>query len=657
LRGRVDLVSPVRSRVVQRLSPELHNCWSDCESNAQTLLLAVAALANVVPATPVDGNLITSTAQVLADDGIEAETGGRFESDLIAKWEFREGEGTTTADTSGVQPEIPLTLSGDYSWLAGWGVRFVNGKAQGGAGASAKLFERISGSGEFSIETWIAPANVTQEEAWIFGYAGGPQASNLVLSQNLYNYVATTRSSVTDDNTAGEPPLVTNDDAELAQATLQHVVLTFDPINGRRLYVNGQFSEDEDPVGGGLLNSWNESFAVVLGNTTSGANPFSGAVRMVAVHNRALNEEQIAQNYDVGVGQKFFLMFSVAELLDQEGLCHVFSQEERVNYCYVVFEVSQFDDASYLFNRPFFVNINPDGGAVDFGLEGIRLGINGKLAQVGQGFVNVAAQVSTAASGVLQTLAPGGTVIALENGAEQDVFFLSFDRVASLNSEGESRLRSPFFQSNTGEPAPEIGMRTFDAINASLSALTGVPVSSASVSPVTGKTVGETYALVRRALPAVADFNAYSAAHQMAATQLTAAYCDALVQDVGLRAQLFPAPPVFDFQARSGDPAINWRDHIAAPLVDRAINTGLLDTAVREALLDEIELLITDDRDLKPYVNVNGQWVSDPNPAAHTKRDGLIYCENNAPCPASRTADVVKAACTAVFGSAVVLMQ
>lgn len=657
LRGSVDLVSPARSRVVQRLSQDSHNCWSDCDSNAQTLQSAISVLSDAVPPTQVNSELITSTAQVLAEDGVEANTGGRIETDVVAKWEFREGSGTVTADTSGVQPEIPLTLSGDYSWLSGWGVRFTNGKAQGGANASGKLFERISGSGEYSIEAWVAPANVTQEDAWIVGYAGGPQSRNFLVSQSLYNYLAYTRSSVTDDNNGGEPPLMTDDDAELAQATLQHVVVTFDPVNGRRIYVNGQFSGDDDPIGGGLLNSWNESFAVVLGNTTSSANPWAGALRMVAIHNRALSQEQIEQNFDVGVGQKFFLMFSVAELLDREGLCHVMNGDERTNYCYVVFEVSQFDESSYLFNKPFFVNINPDGGSVDFNLAGVRLGINGKLAEVGQAFVNVDAQVSTAASGVLQSLSAGGTVIALENGADQDVFFLSFDNVEGSTSDGETRRRQSFLHTNSGVEAPEVGMRTFDEINASLSALTGVPVASSDVSPVTGKTVGQTFELVRRALPSVADFNAYSASHQMAATQLAAAYCDALVQSVELRQALFPAPPTFDFSTAVNDAGIQWREHIAAPLIDRAIKSGLFTSSVRDELLDEIELLIIDDRDLKPYININGSWISDPNPAAHNKRDGLIYCENDAVCPASRTADVVKAACTAVFGSAVVLVK
>ena len=657
LRGKVDLTQPARSRLVQRMSPESHNCWSDCDSNAQTLQSAIAALASVVPATEVNASLLTSTAQVLGEDGVEADSGGRFENDLIAKWEFREGTGTTTADTSGVQPEIPLSLSGEYSWLAGWGIRLVNGKAQGGASASSKLFDRISGSGEYSLEAWVAPANVTQENAWIVGYAGGPDNRNLLLSQNLYNYLAFTRSSVTDDNNGGEPPLSTDDDAQLAQATLQHVVMTFDPVEGRKIYVNGVYSDVVDAAGGGLLNSWNESFAVVLGNTTAGTTPWAGAMRMVAVHNRALTPAQIEQNYDAGVGQKYFVMFSVSEIIDREGVCHSAGNQDgagRTNFCYVVFEVSQFDESAYLFERPFFVNINPDGGNVEFDVSGIHLGINGKLAQIGQAFVNVQSSVSSEVANVAHTLAKLGTVIPLENGADQDVFFLAFDDAGGQAGSIDALPRLPFSQSLTGLDSPDIGVRTFDEINASLSALTGVPTGSTSVSPVTGKTVGETYAQVRRALPGIADFNAFSSSHLMAATQLTAAYCDALMQDNSLRATLFPG---FDFSRAVANPDIDWRGQVVVPLVDRAINSGLQPAQVRDAIIAEIELLITDSQDLKPYINQNGNWVSDPSAAAHNKRDGLIYCENGASCPSTRTADVVKAACTAVFGSAVVLLQ
>tara|TARA_R110002110_G_scaffold415561_2_gene650913 strand:- start:127150 stop:129804 length:2655 start_codon:yes stop_codon:yes gene_type:complete len=655
LRGKVDLANPAASRVVLRLDPEGHNCWSDCADNAGEIRAAVSRISDVVPVTEVDPALLTSMAQVLERDGIVATAGGRFETSLIAKWEFREGTGSTTADTSGVQPEVPLTLSGQYSWMASWGVRFENGKAQGGVSGSAKLFDRITATGEYSIEAWVAPANVAQEMAWIAGYAGGPDSRNMLLSQSLYNYEAFNRSTVTDANNAGEPALTTGDDAELAQATLQHVVVTYNPVDGRRIYVNGIDSGEVDPSGGGLLNNWSESFAVVLGNTTANNRPWAGAMRMVAIHNSALTAGQVLQNFDIGVGQKYYLLFSVSELLDREGQCHVIEAGERTNYCYVVFESSQFDDSSYLFNQPFFVNLNPDGGDVSFDLRGIRLGINGKLADNGQGFVNVAATVDSATAGQAgQRLSAVGSIIPLENGADQDLFFLSFDALGSeqgVVDDGQVRQFQPLL---TGVSASRIGLRTFDEINATLSRLTGVSVANSVPSNVTGKTVSETFASVRRALPGIADFQAFMSSHQMAATQLAAAYCDALVQDTALRASVFPG---FDFNRAVADPGIDWRDTVAAPLVDRSVNSGLLSAADRSAMLDEIELLITDDRDLKPYIQVGDTWVSDPDPAAHTKRDGLIYCAGNATCPASRTADVVKAACTTVLGSAVTLMQ
>ncbi|MEH6581559.1 MAG: LamG domain-containing protein [Halioglobus sp.] len=657
LLGKVDLESPGNSRLVLRLNPEFHNCWSDCSDDANTIREAISRLAAAIPLTEIDESLLISTAAVLERDGIIATSGGRFESSLVAKWEFREGQGNTTADTSGVAPEIPLSLSGQYTWQAGWGVRFVDGKAQGGATSSRKLFNKITATGEYSIEAWVAPANVSQEEAWIAGYAGGPESRNLLLSQSLYNYEAFNRSSVTENNN-GAPSLATNDDAELAQASLQHVVVTYSPVVGRMIYVNGVFSEDTDPSGGGLLNNWSEAFALVLGNSTAGSNPWSGTMRMVAIHNTALSPSEVTKNYDIGVGQKYYLMFSVSEILDQAGECHIVEQGIRTNYCYVVFEVSQFDGGSYLFNKPFFANINPAGGEVDFDMRGIRLGINGKIIDVGQAFSNVEVHVEGGNIGdEVQSLADIGTVVALENGGEQDVFFLAFDQLGGESGDVDDGVRGSYHFLANGEITSDITVRTFDEVNATLSRLTGVSTASNSVSAVTGKTVAETYAIVRRALPGVADFKAFMSSHQMAATQLAAAYCDALVQDVELRESLFPAPPVFDFSTPVANSDINWRGHIVTPLVNRAINTGLIALIDRDRIIDEVALLITDNRDLKPYRFINGRYISDPNPAVHNKRDGLIYCLDDRPCPPSRTADVVKASCTAVLGSAAVLLQ
>ena len=330
------------------------------------------------------------------------------------------------------------------------------------------------------------------------------------------------------------------------------------------------------------------------------------------------------------------------------------SDGNRTNFCYVVYQVSQFDDATYLFEEPFFANINPAGGSVDFNVQGIRIGVNGRLASVGQAFTNVSAVATSSLGSFSDRLANVGTVIPLQNGADQDIFFLAFDQAEGQQSPVDDGAVRDFRYVLSSEVVADIGVRTFDEINASFSRITGVPTSSSTPSEVTGKTVPETYASIRRGLPASGDFQAFSSAHQMSATQLASAYCDALVQDNTRRQAMFPD---FAFSAPVDDPSHDWRNDVAAPLLDRAINSGLLEDSIRTPVLDEIELMVTDDRDLKPYALVDGEWVPDPDPAVHNKRDGLMYCVNDQPCPASRTGDVVKAVCTTVLGSAVVMAQ
>jgi len=56
-------------------------------------------------------------------------------------------------------------------------------------GDSKKLHDLISATGEYSIEAWLAPANVSQDgPARIVSYSAGAMARNFTLGQSLYNY-------------------------------------------------------------------------------------------------------------------------------------------------------------------------------------------------------------------------------------------------------------------------------------------------------------------------------------------------------------------------------------------------------------------------------------------------------------------------------------
>jgi hypothetical protein len=375
-KSKINLDTPANSRLVIRLRTESHNCWDNCAANGQEMEDAIAAFANFDP-TSVDPSLVTSMALKLTD-GTLASGGNRYEDAQIALWEFKTGNGLIAYDSSGVDPAIDLNFSGDVSWFGGWGITIGYdeaqgpGKAQGSTTASRKLADVLQESGEFSIEAWVVPANVTQEMARIVSYSAGANTRNFTLQQTLYNYDFLLRTNAQDTNgdpltdLNGNPALSTPDADEVLQATLQHVVATYDPINGRRIYVNGQLVSNADPIPGGTFIDWQDTFALVLGNEASGDGLWEGTIRLAAVHRRALTEEQITQNFDVGVGERFYLLFDVSEQL-----------QAATQSSYILFEVQQYDSYAYLFDRPHFITLDgstPEG----IPIEGLHLAMNGQ---------------------------------------------------------------------------------------------------------------------------------------------------------------------------------------------------------------------------------------------------------------------------------------
>ena len=600
---KLNLDQPESSRVVLRLREEFHNCWSDCSANGNEMEAAVRAFADQILPTVVDPSLVFSKALSLYD-GTVASGGDRYGANLIGLWEFKTGRGSVAYDTSGVDPALDLTLSGeDVSWVGGWGINIRSGKAQGSTGASRKLHDLVSATGEYSVEAWVAPGNVAQEDARIVSYSGGATARNFMLGQTLYSYDFYNRSSMSDQ--AGDPKLTTSDEDEDLQATLQHVVVTYDPVGGRRIFVNGQYTDDLDPVAGGTLSDWDDTFAFVLGNEVSGDRQFQGLFRLVAVYNRALTAAQVQQNFDAGVGEKFYLLFSVSHLVDMPE-------------AYVMFEVSQFDSYGYLFDKPVFISLDPDATPGSIAMAGMRIGVNGAEAEVGQAYRTLNLTVDDANYGPTgQLLSSVGTVIGLQKGPESDEFFLTFDQLgAHSNVRTEPVPLAPLPPVDVPRPA-DIGLRVFDEINATMSTLTGVSSAHAEVRA--------TYDSIRQSLPTIENIDTFVSAHPVAIAQLAIQYCDALVGDAGARASYFPG---FDFNAQPAQAfAQAGRSIVLNSLVDRMVLQGLSSEPVRLEVQNELDNLIT----------------------------RLTTCGSN--CPAGRTETVVKSSCAALLGSAVTLVQ
>ena len=497
-----------------------------------------------------------------------------------------------------------MTISGPVVWDGNWGITInTGGKAQATTTSSAKLYDLITSTGEFSIEAWAAPANVAQTAAYMVSYSGGPKVGNMTLDQHGMQYEAFVRSSVTDTN--GAPSLLTSATAMLAQASLQHIVLTYDPINGRKLYVNGVYSGDVDTKGGGTFANWDNTLALVFGNDPSGKSQWTGDLRMVAIHNRALNLTQIQQNFAAGVGQAYFLLFDVSALTN-------------VPQSYIMFKAALNDSYSYLFTNPTFISLDPTQTPNNIVIKGMRIGVNGAEAQVGQSYIPLNATVTSANynSTTGQLLSSVGAVIALENGPQYDQFFLAFEQIGSTTRS----YPNPVIQAvppTPGTAGPDLGVRTFERVNDTMAKLTGVSALDSGPS--------STYGNVESALPPIADITAFSAANQTGVAQLAVAYCSDLVN----------GPNATAFFGAGFNPAAggSW---FATPANENQVITALYNNLVGSNIATQ-----------PSFAQVQTELqnlITALTPAAYANTQG-------------RTGVVTAAACAAVLGSASTIVQ
>ncbi|HWX79721.1 MAG TPA: LamG domain-containing protein [Steroidobacteraceae bacterium] len=592
----------VNSRLYQRLLTDNHNCWDNCASDAAQMLAQIQAFAQMLTPSNIDPSLVVSKAITLTQ-GTIASGASRYDADTIAKYEFQSVVNNTTFDTSGIDPAADLTISGNVTLAGGWGIIVgAGGKAQATTSSSSKLYNLIQATGQFSIEAWVAPALVAADKSYMVSYSGGDTTRNFTLGQTNQDYDFMLRTSTT--ALTGMPQLQTPNAAMALQASLQHVVLTYDSVNGRQIFVNGVNVGGADPQKGGTISNWDSTFALVLGNEVSGDRSWQGLIKFVAIHSRAMTAAQVMQNFNAGVGERYYMLFNVANVTN-------------VSQSYIMFTVSQYDSYGYLFYQPTFISLDPtvtSANLPSIPVQGIRIGLNGAIPQVGQAYIPLNTTVTAAnytATG--EVLSPIGTVIALQSGPATDQFFLTFDVLGSQTHV----VVEPIPTAPAPSPGPvvaDIGVRTFAQVNSTLSALTGVPTSNANV-------VG-TYQAVQQQLPATPTLESFSAANQVGVAQLAIQYCNVAVNTPALQSQLFGfslSPSQFTTQ-----PGI---DSVTSALAQRVLGSGLKSAPPASSITNELSTLI-------------GQ-----------------LCTTNSCTTSMGTNAVAAAACATAFGSANMLIN
>ncbi len=591
---KMNLNDPASSRFVERLQVEFHNCWSttgpggppDCPGSAAAMLAAITNYANTIPVTPVDPTLVLSKALSLPQATIAAG-GNRIEDALVAKYEFKTESGSTAYDTSGVSPEADLTFTGNVSWVGGWGINIgAGGKAQASTAASSKLASMIQSTGAYTIEVWAAPANVAQTNAWIVSYSGSNTTRNATLGQHAMQYEGYTRSDQTSTN--GMPPLQTAAANMNAQAALQHIVLTYDPINGQKLYVNGKFTGDVDPKKGGSLASWDNTFALVLGNEVDGTRQWQGVIKFAEIQNRALSAAEVQQNFAAGVGERYYMLFDVSALTG-------------VSQAYIEMTASVYDSYSYLFTNPTFISLDPNAAPAGIPLKGMRIGVNGVIGLNGQSYSTLNTTIGgsnyTASAG--QLLSRVGAVIPSDKGEATDQIFLSFDQLGSSThvfTEPTPVVAPP----TDNPPSPDMGVRNFAEINATLSTITGVPTSDTAVNM--------QYNSLQQSLPAAPQIAAFVASQQTAISQLAGTYCSELLANQSYRDAFFGTSLDSSLSATSssffGSSGSTNRNTVINAITTHAVGTGV-NASYSTAISTELDALLTKIPTVAPSTTVS----------------------------------------------------
>ncbi len=622
--NRVNFGNPGQSRLVARLLSDNHHCWSDCAADGGEMLSAIQAWISRMDdlSGGLEGGLDTggealASASLTQFEGETDEGGERYSDNLIAFWKFDEydpaGSPVVARDTSGVAPAIDLVLEGNVDFMQAYGVDIAEGgRVIASSDQSRKIYDHVApedtGTSEYSVEAWVVPANTTQggdEVARIISYSRNGGSRNFTLAQQLYQYVARNRNAGRAVNNNGTPALETYDVDQDLQAALQHVVMTYDRSRGRRIYVDGAWTGDDDEFRAGPLWNWDDRHRLVLGDEVDGGRQWIGQIRMLAIYKEALTDEAIRTNFSAGVGLRVKMLFDVSQWAGPGAVIEM--------------SRSQIDDQSYLFCQPTLVSQSPG-----IRLQNMRVRVNGTEPAAGQAFANV----STIVSSDREELSRGCTIV--ENPPGDDEFDLVFEVLGPYTDPLNDVTYPPISYDYSSAPSlPEYGVRDFARVNASMLELTGVDPFAPSIGAQRGENPGETlqdvYDELRQQLPDSFDVRSFVSSHQVAITKLGLEYCAAMVEDDVARGAFFDAAP-FDFDAA---PATAFVDAspVIGPLVDKMIDPTDTNQPAAIDMTTRLDALVS---------------------------DLLIDCGNSQVCS---TRDIVAGACTATIASATMTMH
>lgn len=269
----------------------------------------------------------------------------RVAQDLVALYTFKEGRGATVQDVSGVGSPMPLQITdancGRAVWLPSGGlmVEEQTNPPRGQVpksptiqtnGPATKVIQAVKATNQITVEVWYRPGSdrpidESKNPIRILSIAARGQKAhenrNFTLQQGQWQihqanfYHARLRTSNHETNsedglktsaTLQREPAAQQNGTTQQRWKLQHIVYTWNANGNGQLYVDGVLQTQKTftpPKNGWVKNlaEWDDQYLLALSKDPDGTRPGRGEFQLVAIYNRALTAQEVAQNFQAGI--------------------------------------------------------------------------------------------------------------------------------------------------------------------------------------------------------------------------------------------------------------------------------------------------------------------------------------------------------------------
>ena len=221
----------------------------------------------------------------------------RVTANRLAYYNFQEGSGNIVNDVLGYLP-VNLRIDGatsNYQWKP-YGLIVDSASLIKSPGQTTKWYNDVAvGTGEFTFEAWVKPANRTQSSANILsiGHASDPSRINFAMKQNGGVLQSWLRTNTTPNN-----GVLMESSANSVGDSLIHITFTHGSNGKSQIFINGVMVKEDYFVGD--LDTWRSDYFLRIGEQYLATSPWRGLFNLVSFYTRVLNPTEILQNYTVG---------------------------------------------------------------------------------------------------------------------------------------------------------------------------------------------------------------------------------------------------------------------------------------------------------------------------------------------------------------------